>query len=179
MPEVLYTVRSSARARRVRLTVHHDGRVVVTKPIRTSESSIALFVQKYAGWIAKKIEQFKKKPAKILGHYSWREFNAYREQARELVTERMAYFNHFYNFSYGSVRIGNQRSRWGSCSAKKNLNFNYKIVFLPPHLQDYVIVHELAHLRELNHSPRFWALVASVVPDWRAHRRELRGMRLL
>ena len=80
---------------------------------------------------------------------------------------------------YRRVSIKDQKTCWGSCSRKGNLNFNYKLLFLPEHLQDYVIVHELAHLVELSHSRRFWAVVAGVLPDWRVRRRELRGRRIL
>jgi len=74
------------------------------------------------------------------------------------------------------VKIRDQSSRWGSCSWKGNLNFSYKLVLLPEHLADYVVVHELCHLREMNHSPRFWALVSQTVPDYRAKRRELKKL---
>ncbi|NBS67881.1 M48 family peptidase [bacterium] len=67
------------------------------------------------------------------------------------------------------------RTRWGSCSKRGNLNFNYRILFLPPHLADYLIVHELCHLKEFNHSPRFWALVAQGCPNYHACKKELRA----
>ena len=171
---ITYSVRSSARAKRLRITVHDDGTVVVTKPRLVALGLIDTFVQKHAPWIKEKIAHFAKKPAKILGKYSRRDFYAHKERARALVTERIAYFNQYYAFSYGAVRIGNQRSRWGSCSSKKNLNFNYKIVFLPQPLQDYVIVHELCHLQELNHGKQFWDLVAQQIPDHMSRRKELR-----
>jgi len=97
-----------------------------------------------------------------------------KEAARSLIKERLAFFNDIYGFTYGRVAIRNQRTIWGSCSGKGNLNFNYRVLFLPPRLADYVIVHELCHLRELNHSPRFWALVSRAVPDYAACRSELR-----
>jgi len=81
--------------------------------------------------------------------------------------------------SYARVSIKDQKTCWEVVRGKGNLNFNYKLLFLPEHLQDYVIVHELAHLSELSHSPRFWALVGTVIPDYAARRRELRAMRLL
>jgi predicted metal-dependent hydrolase len=97
----------------------------------------------------------------------------YKEKAREMIRERLLYYNTFYNFSYKRIAIKDHRSRWGSCSKKGNLNFNYRLVLLPQHLADYVIVHELCHLGEFNHSPRFWALVEKTVPDWKERRREL------
>jgi predicted metal-dependent hydrolase len=102
----------------------------------------------------------------------------HREAARTFVHARLEALNAHYGFSYNRVAIRDQRSRWGSCSQKKNLNFNYRLVFLPPHLADYVIVHELCHLAEFNHGPAFWDLVAQVVPQHRACRGELRTIRL-
>ncbi len=98
----------------------------------------------------------------------------HKEKARELVLARLAYFNQFYNLSWNRVAIRNQKSRWGSCSQKGNLNFNYRILFLPPELQDYIIVHELCHLRELHHRDTFWLLVAEQLPDYAALKGTLR-----
>ncbi len=98
--------------------------------------------------------------------------------ARALVLERLEHFKTIYPYPYNRVSIKNQVSRWGSCSEKGNLNFNYRIVHLPPHLADYVIVHELCHLWEFNHSQKFWDLVAVAVPDYKAHREELRKVQM-
>lgn len=91
----------------------------------------------------------------------------HREHARALIHERLAFWNTHYAVTYSKVFIRNQCSRWGSCSSQRNLNFNYKIVFLPRELLDYVIVHELCHLIEFNHSPAFWLTVERVIPDYR------------
>lgn len=98
----------------------------------------------------------------------------HKERARELVLARLEYFNHHYALSWNRVAIRNQRRCWGSCSANKNLNFNYKILFLPPHLADYIIVHELCHLTHLHHGKAFWDLVAEQIPDYRTALLELR-----
>jgi hypothetical protein len=97
-----------------------------------------------------------------------------REQARRFVENRISYFNKFYNFKINRVAIKNQSSRWGSCSSKANLNFNYKIIYLRPALADYLIVHELCHLGEFNHSKRFKALVSKTIPDYVNINKELR-----
>ena len=104
----------------------------------------------------------------------------YKKDAGILVKERLEYFNQFYNFKYGRVAIRNQKTRWGSCSKKGNLNFNYKIVLLTSKQSDYIIVHELCHLKEFNHSGSFWSLVAETVPDYKEIRSSLRtnGLRL-
>ena len=97
-----------------------------------------------------------------------------REQARRFVENRISHFNKFYNFEINRVAIKNTSSRWGSCSSKRNLNFNYKIIYLRPELADYLIVHELCHLGELNHSKRFWALVKQTIPNYVKVNKELR-----
>ncbi len=97
-----------------------------------------------------------------------------REQARRFVQNRIAHFNNFYNFKVNRIAIKNQTTRWGSCSSRGNLNFNYKIIYLRPALADYLIVHELCHLGELNHSKRFWALVCKTIPDYVRINKELR-----
>ncbi len=100
----------------------------------------------------------------------------HKEQARELVLARLSHFNEYYKFSWNRVTIRNQRRCWGSCSANKNLNFNYKLLFLPEHLRDYVIVHELCHLTHLHHGKEFWELVAEQLPNYRELLSELRAL---
>ncbi len=107
-----------------------------------------------------------------------KQYVEYKEQARELVKQRLEYFNQFYGFAFHRVAIRNQKTRWGSCSKKGNLNFNYKIALLPVALQDYIVVHELCHLQEMNHSSRFWALVAKTMPNYAQLRRNLKNYHL-
>jgi predicted metal-dependent hydrolase len=96
------------------------------------------------------------------------------EQAREIVKEKVETFNQYYGFEYGKIFIKNQQTRWGSCSSRKNLNFNYRIALLPPELQDYLIVHELCHLQQMNHSKKFWDLVAEQIPGYKALNKQLK-----
>jgi predicted metal-dependent hydrolase len=98
----------------------------------------------------------------------------YSETARKLVHERLEHFNQFYKFTFNDVRIKSHQTRWGSCSSKGNLNFNYKIALLPPELADYIIVHELCHLGEFNHSQSFWNLVGKTIPNYLELRKSLR-----
>jgi predicted metal-dependent hydrolase len=109
-----------------------------------------------------------------------RDFLKHKEEARRLVKERIAVFRKIYKLPPNRpnrIAIRNTKSRWGSCSKKGNLNFNYRIVFLPPALADYLVVHELCHLGEFNHSPKFWNLVAKAVPDYKKLQKELRHTR--
>ena len=104
------------------------------------------------------------------------EYRKLKQQARCLVQEKIAQINQLYNFSFNRICVKNHKSRWGSCSKKGNLNFNYKIMHLPADLAEYIVAHELCHLRELNHSARFWALVARAVPDYKERRRKLKAV---
>lgn len=100
-----------------------------------------------------------------------------KEKTRSLVLERLEFYNRNYNFYYNRVSIRDQHTRWGSCSKKSNLNFNYRLIHLPPHLCDYVVVHELCHLKEMNHAKSFWDLVAKTFPNHRELRRELKSFK--
>jgi predicted metal-dependent hydrolase len=89
----------------------------------------------------------------------------------------LAHYGELHGIKVGKIAIRNQKSRWGSCSKKGNLNFNYKLVFLSPELRDYVIVHEICHIKEFNHGEGFWSLVAEAVPDHRELRKQLKNVR--
>jgi predicted metal-dependent hydrolase len=104
------------------------------------------------------------------------EYRKFKHQAHSFIKEKILEINRFYNFSFNRVCVKNHKSRWGSCSQKGNLNFNYKIIHLPLELAEYIVVHELCHLKELNHSERFWALVARAIPDYKARRRQLKAV---
>lgn len=104
-----------------------------------------------------------------------RQIPALKRRALTLVSARSGYFGKIYGLTYGKIRIRAQKTRWGSCSRSGNLSFNYKIIVLPPHIADYVIVHELCHLSEMNHGKRFWDLVAKTIPNHKATRKELRN----
>jgi hypothetical protein len=101
-----------------------------------------------------------------------------KQEARAIALSRITHFNQFYQCSLRRISIRNQRSRWGSCSQKGNLNFNYRLLKLPLSLVDYIVVHELCHLREFNHSKRFWDLVGETLPDFRERRAALRKIPL-
>ncbi len=97
----------------------------------------------------------------------------------ELIKKKLEYFNDYYGFEYNKVNIRQQKTRWGSCSSNKNLNFNIKIICLPKKLQDYIVVHELCHLKEMNHSQDFWNLVEKKIPNQKELRKELKKCNIL
>lgn len=99
---------------------------------------------------------------------------AHREEARRVITERVQYFASTYNFTYKRIAIKNTKRTWGSCSALGNLNFNYRLLFLPDELRDYIVVHELCHLRQLNHGPAFWAEVEAILLNYEALIKDLK-----
>ena len=106
------------------------------------------------------------------------QYIAHKKVALALAKSRLEYFNQFYHFKISRVSIKNQKTRWGSCSKKGNLNFNYRIALLPASLADYVIVHELCHLGEFNHSKNFWNLVEKTIPNHAVIRKEFKKIRL-
>jgi len=165
--EVEYTVKKSARARRLRVAVYCDASVIVTVPIDFGEHKIERFLKEKASWVLEKMDYFLRlgKTVRIGG--GRREYKKYREQAREFVRTKVEEINKIYKFSFGKIAIKNHKTRWGSCSKKRNLNFNYKIIFLPEKLAEYIVAHELCHLREFNHSQKFWNLVSRAVPNYK------------
>lgn len=105
---------------------------------------------------------------------SRKQYLEHKEAARTLIEERVRHFNFHYKLPVGKIAIRNQKSRWGSCSRKGNLNFNYKLLSLSPEERDYVIVHEICHIKEFNHGRGFWALVGETVPNYRELRKNLK-----
>ncbi len=102
-------------------------------------------------------------------------YRAHRASARAVLVARVEALSAQHGFTYNRIAIRNTLTRWGSCSSRKNINLHYGLAFLPPSVRDYVIVHELCHLRELHHGAAFWARVAQIMPDYRTHRRALRA----
>jgi predicted metal-dependent hydrolase len=164
--QINYEIKSHKKSRKMTIRVSSAG-VTVIKPVYVPAFYAEGVVLEKKDWIIEQLESIKNKPQKILSHCSEKDFDQYRDQAYEVVDSRIAYFNKFYKYDIERVTIRNQSTRWGSCSHKKNLNFNYKIALLPPELQDYIVVHELCHLAQMNHSQKFWDLVAIQIPNYK------------
>ena len=172
--ELDFGLRKSKRAGRLRLTVSCDDGVVVTLSYGTSENFAEKFILQKADWIFAKIELFQKYRDRFCVKRNKEDYSENKQKAFDFVLDRLSYFNNFYDFKFEKISIRDQKSRWGSCSKKGNLNFNYRIIFLPQNLADYIIVHELCHLKEFNHSQKFWGLVSKQIPDYQTIRKELR-----
>ncbi|MFH1423544.1 MAG: SprT family zinc-dependent metalloprotease [Candidatus Nealsonbacteria bacterium] len=172
---ITYALRKSKRARRMRLAVYCDGSVIVTTPFNLQENIAERFIEEKMGWLLSKIDHFKHFKYKHIRRQGRQDYLKYKERAVSLVEERVSYFNKIYDFKYNKINIKNQKTRWGSCSKKGNLNFNYKIALLPQYLADYIIAHELCHLIEFSHSRKFWNFVRKLVPNYPEIRRELKS----
>ncbi|MFA5948328.1 MAG: M48 family metallopeptidase [Candidatus Gracilibacteria bacterium] len=171
-PTINYKIRKSLRARLMRITVYRNFDIVVTLPRRATIHDAAKYIKQKAKWILAKINNFQKTQSirpKIDPINK-----EIKEKAYQLVVNAIDKYNKIYDFNYNKIRIKSQRTKWGSCSRKKNLNFNYRIAFLPPHLAEYIVVHELCHLEQLNHSKNFWALVEKTMPNYKILRKELK-----
>lgn len=175
--KIEYTFRPSRRAKKIWLTIRYDGSFIVSAPFRMSEEKISGFIAKKSDWILEKLEYFKKHPGTVL-HENGRGLKEYKNEALKLACARLDYYNQFYGFKYKKISIRSQTTRWGSCSKEGNLSFNYQIALLHPSLSDYIVVHELCHLGEFNHSPKFWKLVERAIPNHKELRGEIRKIHL-
>lgn len=171
-----YTIKKSTKAKSLRITIHPDESVIVTVPHRMSMEKAEQFVREKRGWIEDALYRLRRrpKPAYLLPKASAEDYGAHKDEALRIALARLAHFNAVYGLSWKNVTIKNTKSRWGSCSRLRNINFSYRIAFLPPHLQDYLVVHELCHLGQMNHSPKFWKLVARAIPEYVDARRVLK-----
>jgi predicted metal-dependent hydrolase len=163
----MITYKNSKKTKRVRIAIYPDLRVVVTRPYRVSLADAVKFTESKSDWIAKKLDYFKNRKTISLPVGD-------KKQALIFVQKRIKHFNQHYQFEINKVSVKPHRSLWGSCSRRKNLNFNSRIILLTPQQADYIIVHELCHLAEFNHSEKFWELVAEAIPDYKHLRRQLR-----
>ncbi|MBO5555794.1 MAG: M48 family metallopeptidase [Oscillospiraceae bacterium] len=170
-----------SRRRTLGLEVKGDGRVIVRAPLRLPEGEIRRFVTGHRDWIEK--QQAKQAALRQTApeRLSEEEIKQLCREARRRIEERLACFAPLVGVSYGRVAIRRQKTKWGSCSSKGNLNFNCLLALAPPEVLDYVVVHELCHRLEMNHSARFWAQVRRVLPDYERPRRWLKenGNRLM
>ena len=166
-----------SRRRSLALEIKTDGQVIIRAPEGISEGVLMEFVRTRQEWILKKWSDSETKRRNLAQVFP-QEYEedpkleaAYRRKARERIGQRTAYFAALMGVTYGRISIRSAKTRWGSCSSEGNLNFHWKLVLMPPEVLDYVVVHELAHRKEMNHSRKFWAEVKNVLPDYEKRRK--------
>lgn len=158
-----------SRRKTISVEVRPDGEVIVRAPLYASKRDIELFIESRRNWIAKHLAKVKTaEPAEYL---TGDEIKALAEKALKVIPGKVEYYARRIGVSYGRITIRNQKTRWGSCSSKGNLNFNCLLMLMPEEILDYVIVHELCHRKEMNHSKDFWALVEKAMPDYRKRKK--------
>lgn len=157
------------RSRRRTLSLEVRGEeLIVRAPMRTTKREANEFVLRHEQWIIKKRRQIAERSAReqAAPKLSDDELKALARQAKEVIPARVAYYARQMGAAYGRITLRCQKTRWGSCSAKKNLNFNILLMLTPPEVIDSVVVHELCHLHQMNHSPRFYEQVYAVYPEY-------------
>lgn len=152
------------------IEIKRDGRVIIRSPRNMPQAEIEAFVRSKEEWIARHLSVIHQQKAQMQPPFTPEELHALAEAARQYFPPRVAAFASRMGVPFGRITIRAQKSRWGSCSAKGNLNFNCLLMLCPENVRDYVIIHELCHRKELNHSPRFWQAVQSVMPDYHSPR---------
>lgn len=169
-------IRSERRS--ISLQIDENLKIRVRAPRRMTDADIQRFLEEKSPWIEKHMQKMKERqemsaaePEELLTVEELREL---AERAVEYIPEKTAYYASLIGVNYGRITIRNQRTRWGSCSSRGNLNFNCLLMLTPPEIIDYVIVHELCHRREMNHSPLFWREVEKVLPDYKRRRKWLK-----
>ncbi len=152
------------------IEVTKDARIIVRAPYSLPLSEIKKLVEHKSDWIEKHIKkQQEKQPNHAASNQKLtaEQIKVLAEQARQIIPKRVKYFAEKLHITYGRITIKNQKTLWGSCSDRGNLNFNCLLMLAPPKVLDYVIVHELCHRRQMNHSKQFWHEVEKALPDYK------------
>lgn len=161
-----------SRRKTIAVQVQENGEVLVRSPLSVSQRTVEKFLKDKKEWIEEHQRRAYIRQSRQVSVTDEMRAEGIAK-AKKLFPERTAYFAERMGVTYGRITIREQKTRWGSCSSKGNLNFNWKLVLLPPELLDYVVVHELAHRKEMNHSPAFWKVVEEILPDYRERRKAL------
>ena len=165
------------------LEIIKDGTILVRAPYRMPESEIRRFIQEKSDWIEKHVQRIEERQRTLppVEGLTMKDIRKLADQASVVIPKRVEYFAEKIPVTYGRITIRNQKTRWGSCSSKGNLNFNCLLMLAPPEVLDYVVVHELCHRKEMNHSERFWREVENILPDYRERKKWLKenGGRLI
>lgn len=168
------------RSRRKTISIQIDGnlRITVRAPLRMRDADIRAFIEERSEWIEKHLEKMRQRQEEMQTEpeepLTLKELRALAEEAVSYIPERVSFYAGEVGVNYGRITIRNQKTRWGSCSSDGNLNFNCLLMLTPPEVIDYVVVHELCHRLEMNHSRYFWEEVERVLPDYKTRRKWLK-----
>ena len=165
-------IRSKRKTMAIQVT--REGKVVVRAPLFATDRQIAKFVEDHEEWVEENVSQTVGKDRISTREYTQAEVRVYKKRAQGIISRRVSHYAEIMGVTYGRITIRDQKSRWGSCSAEGNLNFSWRLILMPIEVMDYVVVHELAHLKEMNHSKAFWEEVEKVLPDYKEQRKWLK-----
>ena len=159
------------------IQINEKGDIIVRSPYSVSRRKVEQMLREKQDWIEKHQKAIKER------ENSRREMTEQErregiERANQILPARIQYYAKIMGVTYGRITLREQKTRWGSCSSKGNLNFNWKLALMPDEILDYVVVHELAHRMEMNHSDKLWKIVENVLPDYRERRKWLKECRL-
>lgn len=165
-----------SKRKSIGLVVKRAGVLTVRAPYRVSQKEIRSVIAKYQTWIEKQMEKMSRieEQKESLVPFSKEEVEQMAAEALAVLPPKVRQYAAVLGVTYGRITIRNQKTRWGSCSSKGNLNFNCLLTQVPEPVLDYVIVHELCHRKEMNHSESFWRMVESVLPDYKERRKWLK-----
>ena len=176
--DMQYTLVRSKR-RTIAIEIKKDGNVVVRAPLFATESRINAFIGEKSAWINKHLKAIEN--AEVLPKFTTEELKAFVKEAKRVLPEKVRYFAERIGVNFRSVSIRKARTLWGSCTARGGINLNCLLVLLPTEICDYVIIHELCHRKQMNHSRAFWKEVEKYCKDYKSRRKILKdyGEKLL
>ncbi|MDE6020748.1 MAG: M48 family metallopeptidase [Ruminococcus sp.] len=158
-----------SKRKTISLQINSDGSIVLKAPIYVSDTEVNEFIKQKSGWIEKHLQKIQERKDKMsnINPLTMDEIYDLADKAMKIIPKRTAHYAPLIGVDYGRITIRNQKSRWGSCSGRGNLNFNCLLMLMPSDVIDYVVVHELCHRKEMNHSKKFWLEVEKILPDYK------------
>ncbi len=163
-----------SKRKSMEIQICQDGHLRVRAPYFTTDTEISDFLREKSNWISKHREVVKREQETGMQRLSAQDIKKLADEAVGVIPEKVHRFAKQIGVDYGRITIRNQKIRWGSCSAKGNLNFNCLLMLTPDDVQDYVVIHELCHRKQMNHSSKFWAEVEHMMPDYKQKRKWLK-----
>ncbi|MFC1755907.1 M48 family metallopeptidase [Patescibacteria group bacterium] len=170
--ENVEVIRSKRKSISIRVT--DEGVVVIRAPKKVSEQSINKFIRKSEKWIDKKLVDMNLQNSKLDDYqFTKKQINSFKKRAKVTIKDRLDELSIEVGIKYNTFRLSGAKKRWGSCSNKRTVSINWRLILAPPEIIDYVIIHELIHLKHMNHSKRFWKEVQKHIPDYKEKRKWL------